>query len=660
MRARIGDIEAALVDLARSVASDTGASSSTQLPPAANADKAWNALGSSGLLNIRAEGGTVLDLVLCAEQFGTMLSATPFVGACLAREIVGPSDARIVGSLNSTFAADGLGAEKIAFVRAGHAHITEAGEILATADRSRVAIRTSTSDVTSISIIQEHHYLAIAQLLLSADLVGNGIAALNDAVAYANERKQFGVTIGTFQAVQHLLADAWVDLVAARSAVRSAAWRVEHETGDAYSAAARAALVATEAGITACEVATQVLGGVGHTWEHLMSVRLRRALSNRSHLPSTPLDLLQAPVTTTPTGIAGIDTFDLRDDEVEASVRSRLRTWLATKPSEHEWHTQLAAARFVGMSMPTDAGGAGLPVTCDAIVSEELGEGGFPPPPAIAHLAHAIAEFGTPNQREVHLARMLDGSVRWCQGFSEPGAGSDLAAIRTRAVFDEGDFIINGRKIWTSEAGQAEWILLLCRTGDHPHRGLSVLLLPLNAPGINVSPILTAWDSDEFAEVAFDNVRVPHAALLGTEGQGWEIAMSLLAIERGPADIGWISRFRRTALALLATPETAARTDVQRAAAWIEALDATVAVTLSERCAGTFDITTGSIDKLLMTKVDQLLHAAALQSNPTALLEPTSDELERYLWARAASVFGGTSQIQRNIVAQRVLGLPRT
>ena len=659
MRATLGEVENALVELAASVASDTGVVSIEDLPPECNEDVAWNALEASGLLNLRSDGGTVLDLVLCAEQFAATLSATPFIGAALARELIGPSTERTVASLDGIIAHDALGARSIAYVRAGHAHLAVAGKKLDTADRSRVAIHTSPSDVTSIASADERQFHAIARVLLGADLVGNGIAAILDAVEYVKIREQFGTRIGTFQALQHLLADAWVDLIAARNAVRSAAWRIEHHARDAASSAARAALVAAEAGVAACETATQALGGIGHTWEHLMSVRLRRAIVSRSLLPDASDQLLCASLSTAPTGNAESDRFDLRDDELEGPFRTRLRSWLTTNPSVTTWHRDLAAAGFVGVSMPPDAGGAGLPVTCEAIVSEELGSRGFPPPPAIAHLAHALAEFGTKEQREIHLSRMLEGSVRWCQGFSEPEAGSDLAALRTRAVANDESFIVNGRKIWTSEAAQSDWILLLCRTDDDPHRGLSVLLLPLITPGVEVAKIVTAWGSEEFAEVSFTDVRVPRSALLGVEGQGWEIAMSLLAIERGPADIGWISRFRRTAQELLDDERTVQNLAIQRASAWIEALDATVAVTLTQRREGTFDPAEGSVDKLLMTKVDQLLHEAALAANPTSLRETTSVDLERYLWARAAGVFGGTSQIQRNIVAQRVLGLPR-
>ena len=206
---------------------------------------------------------------------------------------------------------------------------------------------------------------------------------------------------------------------------------------------------------------------------------------------------------------------------------------------------------------------------------------------------------------------------------------------------------------------QSEMILLLCRTSDDRHRGLSVLLFPLDTPGVEVSTIVTAWGSEEFAEVSFTGVRVPRSALLGVEGQGWEIAMSTLVVERGPADIGWISSFRADIAPLLDRDDAATDTELHRAAAWLEALDATVAATLTARRAGTFDAPAGSVDKLLMTKVDQLLHGAEIDADAATVLDGDTPALGRYQWGRAASIFGGTSQIQRGIVAQRLLGLPR-
>ncbi|MBU3702528.1 MAG: hypothetical protein FGM58_10845, partial [Acidimicrobiia bacterium] len=394
------------------------------------------------------------------------------------------------------------------------------------------------------------------------------------------------------------------------------------------------------------------------TWDHLASVRLRRALVSRAVTAAPSPDLLRRPLATTPSGLAEPDGYDLRDDAIEAAFRARLDEFLASCPPRHDWHRRLAAAGFVGASLPDAVGGGGLPVTCEAILTERLGDGGFPPPPAIAHLAHALAGFGTTDEHREHLRSMLDGSVRWCQGFSEPGAGSDLAALRTRAMADGDDWVIDGRKIWTSDAVQADMILLLCRTSPDRHRGLSVLLVPIDTPGVEVTSIMTAWGSEEFAEVSFDGARVPSVALLGQEGQGWEIAMSMLAVERGPADIGWIARFRSDLVALRSRPSTD-RDDAGRIAAWLEALDATVAATLTVRRAGTFDPSHGSIDKLLMTKVDQLLHGVETSSDRAAILDGDPDVLGRYLWGRAASIFGGTSQIQRTIVAQRLLGLPR-
>lgn len=658
MRAALGEDQIALQDLARSVARDLGAHTIADLPPVVDADRAWTAMAESGLSGLRADGGSILDLVVCAEEFGATLSAAPFVGASLAGELLGPTSRRAVASLDGRVAVDALGADCVVLVQAGHVHLLEATDHVVTADRSRVARRRGADDLVSIRRTDDALFDAIARVLFGSDLVGVGTAAVLDAVEHARARRQFDVPIGSFQAVQHLLADAWVDLCAAREGLRAAAWRLDHGTDDALASAARAKLVADEAGVVACEVAVQVLGGLGHTWEHLASVRLRRALVSRAVTAAPAPELLRRPLATSPAGTAAPDGYDLRDDPIEAAFRARLDEFLASCPPSDDWHRRLAAAGFVGASLPTAAGGGGLPVTCEAIVAERLGDGGVPPPPAIAHLAHALAAFGTTEDHRVLLHSMLDGSMRWCQGFSEPGAGSDLASLRTRAVADGDDWVIEGRKIWTSEAAQADMILLLCRTSPERHRGLSVLLVPVETLGVEVSTIVTAWGSDEFAEVSFDGVRVPRAALLGHEGQGWEIAMSMLAVERGPADIGWIARFRSDLIALRSRPSTDPD-DAGRIAAWLEALDATVAATLTARRAGTFDPSRGSIDKLLMTKVDQLLHGIEASSDRAAILDGDPDVLRRYLWGRAAGIFGGTSQIQRTIVARRLLGLPQ-
>ena len=667
MHATLGDTQEALRELAAAVAADLGATTIEALPPAGDADRAWAALNDSGLLSLRADGAGTLELVVCAEELSATLSAAPFVGAAVARELWPDAPGRTVAALDGTLAADAWGATQVVAVVDGGLEAGPAAPVGPTADRSRVSARIDLAAATSLGPVDTERLERaelVAMLLLAADLVGVGRAALTDAVEHVKERRQFGVAVGTFQAVQHMAADAHVQLVGARNALWAAAWRLDHLGIEAAASVRRAKALASEAGRGACETACQMFGGVGHTWEHLASVRLRRALVSRALLGDENEQwaaLAGVAPSRTPGGLADGEGYDLRDDTTEAGFRADLRAWLASPDGQDGdgWHQRLAGGGWVVVSMPPDAGGRALPVTCEAIVTEELGAADRPPPPVIGHLAHALAVFGSPEQRADHLAGMISGTTRWCQGFSEPEAGSDLASVRTRAELDGDEWVVDGRKIWTSDAAVADWILLLCRTGAAGHKGLSMLVVPTSTPGLEVSMIRTAWGSEEFAEVTFDGVRVPADAVVGVPGQGWEIAMSLLAVERGPADIGWISRFRRTATRLLADPVAGARPDVVRAAAWLEALDATVATTLTARTRGNHDTSAGSIDKLLMTWVDQWLHGAALDAGGLDALVDPGDDLELYLWARAAGVFGGTSQVQRNIVAQRLLGLPR-
>jgi alkylation response protein AidB-like acyl-CoA dehydrogenase len=667
VHAALGETQEALRELARDVAADVGAATVEELSPAGDPDRAWAALRDSGLLSLRADGAGTLELVVCAEELAATVSGAPFVGASVARELWPEAPARTVAALDGHVATDAWGAERVVAVVDGGVEIGPAVAIGPTADRSRVAARIDLAAATSIGPVDTERLdraELVAMLLLAADLVGVGRAALADAIEHVKARRQFGVPVGTFQAVQHLAADAHVQLVGARHALWAAAWRLDHAGLDAAASVRRAKALASEAGRGACETACQMFGGIGHTWEHLASVRLRRALVSRALLGDEGVQwdaLAGAAPARTPAGLADVEGYDLRDDAVEAGFRADLRSWLASPDGEagDGWHRRLAAGGWVVVSMPTDAGGRALPVTCEAIVSEELGGADRPPPPAIGHLAHGLALFGSPEQRADHLAGMISGTTRWCQGFSEPEAGSDLASVRTNAELVGDEWVIRGRKIWTSDANVADWILLLCRTGGPGHKGLSMLVVPTTAAGIGISTIRTAWGSEEFAEVTFDEVRVPADAVVGEPGQGWAIAMSLLAVERGPADIGWISRFRRTATRLLADPVAGARTDVVRAAAWLEALEATVAATLTARAQGTHDTSAGSVDKLLMTSVDQWLHSAALDAGGLDVLVEPGEELELYLWARAAGIFGGTSQVQRTIVAQRLLGLPR-
>ncbi len=378
--------------------------------------------------------------------------------------------------------------------------------------------------------------------------------------------------------------------------------------------------------------------------------------------------------------------MDFNDTPEGAEFRSRLRQWLrdhsadaaipddpaARADAQNAWHQTLYEAGYIGLSFPVEYGGHGLPPSYEAILNDELGHAGAPPIEGVGHLSNALRLFGTDGQRAELLPGLLSGAVRWCQGFSEPEAGSDLASLKTRAELVEVDgrpvFRVNGRKIWTSFAAVADWCFLLCRTEpDAPkHEGISVLLVPMSTTGIEVRPITNAARNREFAEVTFDDVEVAAENLLGERGQGWSIANQLLAYERGPSDINWISRLSRQLRGLerdvrlgriVNSPATRAR--LGEAYAELRALQVKVQRSLSDRQRGALPGPEGSVDKLLMARADQVFGHTMMDLTDSEALLTEGLEWDIYVWSRAAGIYGGTAQIQRNIVAQRVLGLPR-
>jgi alkylation response protein AidB-like acyl-CoA dehydrogenase len=372
------------------------------------------------------------------------------------------------------------------------------------------------------------------------------------------------------------------------------------------------------------------------------------------------------------------------DSPDEAAFRSELRAWLVDNtPQGHfperygkagnaasmAWHRTLYNGGWLGLSWPTEFGGRGLSPVYDAIVNEEVGAAGAPPVPPVGYLGRAIQHYGTPEQCERFLAPMLQGKTQWCQGFSEPGAGSDLASLTTRALLDGDHYVVNGQKVWTSRAQWADWCLLLCRTRpDLPkHKGLSVLVFPMDSPGITVRPLRQVWGTSEFNEVFFDDLRVPVSQRIGQDGDGWTLATTVLAHERGPADVGIISKFAHQIAdfdamlqRLPADEQAQLAPSVTEAYIAVTACRLHVLKSLSRRARGIAPGPESSIDKLLMTRAEQQLGAMMLDTaGPEELLEVEGDLMYHYFRSRAASVYGGTEQIQKNIVAQRILGMPR-
>jgi alkylation response protein AidB-like acyl-CoA dehydrogenase len=267
------------------------------------------------------------------------------------------------------------------------------------------------------------------------------------------------------------------------------------------------------------------------------------------------------------------------------------------------------------------------------------------------------------------LPGIINGRDRWCQGFSEPDAGSDLASLRTTAVRDGDDFVINGHKIWTSYSDVADWCFLLARTDpDVPkHKGLSLLAVPMDQPGIEQRPLrMINGITSEFGQVLFDGARTSAVNMIGEPGEGWRVAMTIVSHEREPGELGYVARYAKTVKELEANVRAdpgAFREDQREAVAWAhvqtEMLRLHVCRRLSERLDGVEHGPGGSIDKLLMTWVEQTVGEAALDvSGAGAATDAEDVALKIYLYSRAQSVMGGTSQIQKNIIATRILGLP--
>ena len=339
--------------------------------------------------------------------------------------------------------------------------------------------------------------------------------------------------------------------------------------------------------------------------------------------------------------------------------------WIARM---REWNNLLADAGWVGIDWPVEFGGRGLGLAHQVVLAEELDRARAPAslnPIGLANIAPSIMTFGTDEQKARLLRPMLRGDEIWCQGFSEPDAGSDLAALATGAVRDGDDWVITGQKVWNTYGQLADWCELLVRTDPTAgrHRGISCLIVDMGRPGIEVRPLRTATGDADFCELFFDEVRVPVSALLGPEGEGWMVAMATLTFERSGVANLHIPTRRRIA-ELIEAARAVGRTDdpivrQQLARLWSAA---EIQRLLSERATerslrGLPPGPEGSLIKLVWSQVSQDLPDVA-----THILGPGAldgDWGTALVHAQSSTIAGGTTEVNKNIIGERVLGLPR-
>lgn len=383
----------------------------------------------------------------------------------------------------------------------------------------------------------------------------------------------------------------------------------------------------------------------------------------------------------------------------DAAFRQQLRAWLndayarfvrgwpgGAAPRDLDfrraWEDALCASGWSGLGWPRDYGGQDLPLSRQAVFHEEHARCGAPlGVNLIGHgiLAPTLLHFGSEAQKRRFLPGILSNREVWCQGYSEPGAGSDLASVRTRAEAVAGGYRVNGHKIWTSFADRAQWCFVLARTdaGAPKHKGLSFLLVDMRSPGVRVEPIRQMTGDAEFCEVFFEDVFVPQDLLLGQENQGWKVAMAAASFERGTYFIPRLVRFgqeldavRRLAL----RPDAYGHVPASSAAVrhkWARlAADSHVLALKSQRALegamrGDPPGPEGSSTKIHWSEAHQRLLELSMQMlGDAACLADDADaqaaELTHaYLWSRAETILAGTSEIQRNIIAEQMLGLPK-
>jgi len=334
------------------------------------------------------------------------------------------------------------------------------------------------------------------------------------------------------------------------------------------------------------------------------------------------------------------------------------------------WNRHLAAAGLCCLGWPVEHGGRGLTVAHRVAFYEEYARADAPD--KVNHLGEELVgptliAFGTPAQQQRFLPAIRDVTELWCQGYSEPGAGSDLANVSTSAVLDGGHWVINGQKVWTSLAHWAQWCFVLARSekGSKRHAGLSYLLVPLDQPGVEIRPIVQLTGDSEFNEVFFTDARTDADMVVGEPGDGWRVAMGTLMFERGVSTLGQQIRYARELSGLVGLAKNTGAIDdplirerLTRAWAGLQAMRSFALATMDSEQPGQ-----DSVSKLLWANWHRDLGELAMAVKAASGLVLEDDEFDEwqrlFLFSRADTIYGGSNEVQRNILAERVLGLPR-
>ena len=671
--------------------------------------KTWQSVVEMGLTGIgipdehSGGGGDLLDQMVAVEAAAHALIPGPVLGTTLVGQVVAQADVLtgIAGGASAAVALTGAVTVDDAGARGELPvvlDVVDARCLLAPADDGswvligadgwtaepavgidlsrrggRVRVEATSDQVTLLPDVDTAGVRRVLIALAAAEAAGVAQWCLDTAVAYAKVREQFGAPIGSFQAVKHLCAQ----MLETTESVAAVAWDVgaaslpDLPVEQAEYAADVAATVALDGAVSVAQECIQVLGGIGFTFEHDAHLYLRRATALRSMVAAMTGGTDRAAVSLARRAAGGqrreheID-FDGADAEFRETTRRQMDA-IAEQPAD-EQRAALAEAGYLLPNLPRPAGLDAGPVE-QLVVDEELARAELERPNIAigAWALPTIIQHGTDQQRERFVLPTLLGDVFWCQLFSEPGAGSDLASLSTRAVRTDGGWLLTGQKVWTSRAHDADWGICLARTDRDaaPHRGITYFLIDMKSKGIDVRPLREMTGDALFNEVFLDETFVPDDCVVGEVNDGWKLARTTLANERVAMAGSKLGLSTERAVELLAGRES--ETDAARVGHQVAL--ATVCHLLGVRStlrsiAGQGPGAESSVAKLLGVRnrqqgselVVDLLGPEALYAADDPKI---AEDVHEMLLTRCLSIAGGTTQILRNVVAERVLGLPR-
>ncbi|MBI2244532.1 MAG: acyl-CoA dehydrogenase family protein [Nocardioides sp.] len=649
--------------------------------PAARFDTVWSALTEMGVPTIGVAesagggGGSTLDVAVALEACAHELVPGPLLGPAVAALVLGERlpEGAVVGLVLGEAVWDAPSATHVlAEVDAGWRLLPrDAVELTPSrgVDLSRRFGRLQVLDGSAGEPVRTttDGVRRAAVTLAAAEAAGVARWCLATAVEYAGVREQFGQRIGSFQAIKHLCAE----MLETAESVTAAAWDVAVAASGAEEqwtfAADVAATVAFDGAIEVAKSCIQVLGGIGFTFEHDAHLYLRRAVALRALVGDS--DAAADRLTTA--AVAGVRRrveLDLlgRDDAVRDEVRANVDR-IAALPVE-ERRAAFVETGYLTPHWPAPYGLGADPVT-QIVIDQELARAGLERPDIViaGWALPTILEHGTDEQRERFVRPSLLGELVWCQLFSEPGAGSDLASLRTRAERVEGGWRLTGQKVWNSVAERADWGICLARTNpDAPkHRGITYFLVDMRNSGhIDVRPLREITGKALFNEVFLDDVFVPDEMVVGEVDDGWRLARTTLANERVAMASSRLSTSTERAVELAAAGVTPA----QRVAVGHSIALATVCALLGVRStlrslAGQGPGAESSVAKLLgvRNRQDGAELVVSLHGDRAVLGddEAVRADVWELLNTRCLSIAGGTTQILRNVAGERILGLPR-